>query len=108
MNFLGSLDQEGNRKIAVLAIGGPANTGKSSLANKFVGSEEAFKVRDEMPGSKGTEGIFLWDSLIPMSGECDALVLDCQGINDESAYPEIDIKLMALSMLLSSSFLFNT
>jgi guanylate-binding protein 6 len=94
------------KKIAVLCIGGPVNTGKSYLANQFVG-KPAFKVRDAMPDSQGTQGIWLWKDLVQISEECNAIVLDCQGINDES-YPEIDLKLMALSMLLSSQYVFNT
>jgi hypothetical protein len=30
-----------------------------------------------MPGSSGTSGIWIWNQLIPVSGEYDALILDC-------------------------------
>ena len=61
-----------------------------------------------MPGSSGTSGIWIWNQLIPVSGEYDALILDCQGLNDEDSHPDVDLKLLALSMLLSSQFVFNT
>ncbi len=96
------------KKIAVLLISGPANTGKSFLANQFIGARYGFKLRDQMPGSSGTTGIWIWNQLIPVSAEYDVLILDCQGLNDEDSHPEIDLKLLALSMLLSSQFVFNT
>lgn len=61
-----------------------------------------------MPGSTGTVGIFIWNQLIPVCSEFDALILDCQGLNDDDSHPDVDLKLLAMSMLLSSQFVFNT
>ena len=116
MTFLGSVNQPAGdaqainlgKKIAVLVISGPANTGKSFLANQIVGSASGFKVRSQMPGSSGTVGIWIWNQLIPVCSEFDALILDCQGLNDDNSHPDVDLKLLAISMLLSSQFVFNT
>ena len=86
MTFLGQTNlgndeiQELNigKKIAVIVIAGPANTGKSFFANLFVDSaSNGFKVRDSMPDSPGTQGIWLWNQLVPISSEFDALIMDC-------------------------------
>lgn len=61
-----------------------------------------------MPGSCGTKGIWIWDQPIVTNHEFDVLLADCQGLNDEESNPEVDIKLLALSLLLSSTFIFNT
>ena len=61
-----------------------------------------------MPGSSGTKGIWIWNQPIVTNNEFDVLLADCQGLNDEESCPEIDVKLLALSLLLSSSFVFNT
>jgi hypothetical protein len=114
MTFLGkcgrreldSIEGNATRRLSVMVLNGPANTGKSFLANQIIG-HNGFKVRDGMPDSPGTQGIWLWNQLIPVGSDLDLLVMDCQGISDDGL-PEVDLKLLALSMLLSSQFVFNT
>ena len=49
----------------------------------------------------------MWSKLIPLSSEVDAILLDTEGLNSTDRTLDIDIKLFSLSILLSSTFVFN-
>ena len=49
----------------------------------------------------------MWNKLIPISDEIDALLLDTEGLGSTDREFEVDIKIFALSILLSSTFVFN-
>ena len=49
----------------------------------------------------------MWNKLIPISDEVDALLLDTEGLGSTDREFSTDIKIFALSILLSSTFLFN-
>ena len=69
---------------------------------------KAFEVAkgDDAPG---TDGIWMWSELleIPGNGEVDILLLDTEGLNSPIRSYDIDVKLFALSILLSSNFVYN-
>ena len=49
----------------------------------------------------------MWNKLIPLSEEVDAVLLDTEGLGSTDREFETDIKIFALSILLSSTFVFN-
>lgn len=93
------------KKVAVVAIAGPYRTGKSFLANRFIGRMKAFTIGSTVQSC--TRGIWMWNKLIPISDEVDALLLDTEGLGSTDREFSTDIKIFALSILLSSTFLFN-
>lgn len=91
--------------MAVVAIAGPYRTGKSFLANRFIGRMKAFTIGSTVQSC--TRGIWMWNQLIPLSDEVDALLLDTEGLGSTDREFATDIKIFALSILLSSTFVFN-
>ena len=53
------LDGMQQGKIAVVAICGTSNTGKSFLANRYLGRMQGFKTRGLL--GSGTRGIWVWN-----------------------------------------------
>ena len=49
----------------------------------------------------------MWNKLIPLSDELDAILLDTEGLGSTDREFETDIKIFALSILLSSTFVLN-
>jgi hypothetical protein len=51
----------------------------------------------------------MWSELIPVPGndQIDILLLDTEGLNSPKRSYDIDVKLFALSLLLSSNFVYN-
>ena len=106
------LDAMQHRKIAVIAICGTQNTGKSFLANRFLDRMQGFKSRGLL--GQGTRGIWIWNKPVPVGNEVDGLLLDCQGLSiDDGQAQEIEQsateeKIFTLTVLLASQILFNT
>lgn len=103
MSLLEQGDQR--KRVAVVAIAGPYRTGKSFLANRFIGHMKAFTIGSTVQSC--TRGIWMWNKLIPLSDEVDALLLDTEGLGSTDREFATDIKIFALSILLSSTFVFN-
>ena len=101
--------------IIIVSIFGKCRTGKSYLMNLLLNSDEnsskpikGFKVTSQ-PNSL-SRGLYLWNSPIkkPNSKE-KILFIDSEGLNSENVYQQgTDSKLMALVLLISSLFIYNT
>ena len=111
------LDGMQHRKVAVLAICGSTNVGKSFLANRYLGRMKGFKTRGLL--GQGTRGIYMWNQTVPLGNDVDGIILDCQGltldgngtgVNGEQNQSSSDIeeKLFTLTILLASQLVFNT
>ena len=107
MTMLGKL-RHSTKKIAVVVFAGPCRAGKSFIANRYLGRMAAFRVGRDITKGTTTSGIWIWSQPISLSEEVDALVLDCEGLNSEARPYEVDVKIFALCMLLSSQFVFNS
>ena len=46
----------------------------------------------------------MWNKLIPISDEIDALLLDTEGLGSTDREFEVEIKIFTLSILVSSTF----
>lgn len=105
MSVLENGSKLSHKKIAVIAIAGPYRSGKSFLANRFIGRMKAFQIGSTVQSC--TRGIWMWNKLIHISDEVDALLLDTEGLGSTDREFETDIKIFALTILLSSTFVFN-
>jgi GTPase Era involved in 16S rRNA processing len=94
-----------NKKLAVVAIAGPYRSGKSFLANRFLGRMKGFEIGSTVQSC--TRGIWMWNRIIPLNDEVDAILLDTEGLGSTDREFETDIKIFSLSILLSSTFVYN-
>lgn len=116
---MSTLEGHQNRKISVVTFCGPANTGKSYLCNRVMDLEykkagdAAFEVSSGSTEEPCTEGIMMWDRLIPLTGEqgedlgIDLVVLDAEGLNSSRRGFDDDVKMFAVAVLLSSQIVYN-
>ena len=100
------LQIESSKKIACIAIAGPYRTGKSFLANRFLGQMSGFDIGSTQ--KSWTRGIWIWNQPISVNSEVDAFLIDTEGLHSVDRYTDLDSKIFTLSILLSSVFIFNT
>ena len=93
------------KPIAVLAIAGPCRTGKSYILSRMLGSGDAFALGHTFDAK--TFGIWMGTSVL----ECDdhvVVLLDTEGIDHISADGTEDSRILVLTLLLSSYFIYNS
>lgn len=93
------------KKLAVIVIAGPYRSGKSFLANRFLNRMKGFTIGSTVQSC--TRGIWMWNRLVPLSDEVDAVLLDTEGLGSTDREFETDIKIFSLSILLASTFVYN-
>jgi hypothetical protein len=106
--------KEIKENIIIVSIFGKERTGKSYLMNLLLNSDEnpkmtkGFKVHSQNPSS--SRGISIWNTPIAKPDSKDKIIfLDSEGIHSENVYQqEMDSKLLALILLISSLFIYNT
>lgn len=49
----------------------------------------------------------MWNKLIPLSHDVDAILLDTEGLNSTDRTGDVDVKIFSLAIILSSIFVFN-
>lgn len=92
--------------IGVVAIGGTVHSGKSLLANLLIHNKgSGFEVNHDLGNT--TKGIWIWGEPIQTKNN-SILFLDCQGLPPANEYNTIDAKILALSLVLSSVFIYNS
>uniref|UniRef100_A0A8C5JYM7 Guanylate binding protein 5 n=2 Tax=Jaculus jaculus TaxID=51337 RepID=A0A8C5JYM7_JACJA len=93
--------------LVVVAIVGLYRTGKSYLMNKLAGKERGFSVGSTVQSH--TKGIWMWCVPHPQKADHTLVLLDTEGLGDvEKIDDKNDIQIFAMSILLSSSFVYNT
>ena len=106
MSFLASLPRE--KHVKVICVAGPYRSGKSFLLNRIVGQMKGFEVGKTVQSC--TQGIWIWNEpLIDSSDENEDLTLlvDTEGLFSADRETDTDLRLFALSVLLSSTLIFN-
>ena len=117
MSFLASLPRE--KKVKVISVSGPYRTGKSFLLNRFLDQMKGFEIGQSVESC--TKGIWIWNKTITLKKEPDhrqskkgneeddfvTVLIDTEGLNSSERSADADLKIFALTVLLSSSFIFN-
>ena len=91
--------------LAVVAIAGKYRSGKSTLISRLIGRKGAFKVGHSVRSC--TKGIMAHKLALTVAGGQRVLVLDSEGLNALDSNIQHDVRIFALSVLLSSVFLYN-
>ena len=120
---MSALEGHQNRKISVVTFCGPLRTGKSYLSNRVLGinftspKDAAFAVASGAQATSKdkpcTDGIIMWDKLIPLTDAkgqdtgIDLIILDAEGLNSSRRGFDIDVKMFAVVILLSSQIVYN-
>ena len=118
---MSTLEGHQNRKIAVVTFCGPVHSGKSYLCNQVMGmsygkpGDAALEVATTQPSDDEpcTNGIMMWSELIPLKDQkgedtgIDLIVLDAEGLNTSRRGFDVDVKMFAVAVLLSSQIVYN-
>lgn len=107
LNALGitALQPLKSKKVAVLSVIGPQQSGKSYLANHILRHQKGFPVGAS--GKPTTKGIWIWSDPLPLNDDVSILVLDTEGLDTKDYDKDTHMKLLILSFLLSSMVLYN-
>jgi len=54
------------------------------------------------------KGIWIWSKPLQLSDDTDLIILDTEGLNSVQRAASVDAKIFALSLLLSSYFIYNS
>uniref|UniRef100_A0A8D2AJG8 GB1/RHD3-type G domain-containing protein n=1 Tax=Sciurus vulgaris TaxID=55149 RepID=A0A8D2AJG8_SCIVU len=93
--------------VVVVAIVGMFRTGKSYLMNHLAGQNHGFPLGSTVRAV--TKGIWMWCVPHPTKPDHTLVLLDTEGLGDvEKGDPKNDSWIFALSVLLSSTFIYNS
>ncbi|KAL1765295.1 guanylate-binding protein 1-like [Sigmodon hispidus] len=93
--------------VVVVAIVGLYPTGKSYLMNKLAGKDTGFSLGSTVQSH--TKGIWMWCVPHPCKEDHTLVLLDTEGLGDvEKGNNQNDSWIFALSILLSSTFVYNS
>ena len=96
-----------SQPVVVVAIVGLYRTGKSYLMNCLAGQNHGFPLGSTVQSQ--TKGIWMWCMPHPTKPEHTLVLLDTEGLGDvEKGDPKNDLWIFALSVLLSSTFIYNS
>ena len=113
------LEKHQSKCVRVVCLHGHHHSGKSFLANAMLKDPRLPLAHSAL--DSGTPGLFLWDKPVPLnqleqrlgleasedSGQVEVIVLESQGLGCPGTDAETDLKLLTLSLLLSSTLVFN-
>lgn len=100
------LQSHDSKKIAIITIAGSYRTGKSFLANRFLGQMKGFDIGSTQKSC--TRGLWMWNQPVSINSEVDAFLIDTEGLHSVDRHTDLDSKIFTLSILLSSVFIFNS
>jgi hypothetical protein len=92
-------------KIAVITVAGLYRTGKSYLMNRLIGMQEGFEIGPSV--NPCTKGIWIWGQPVQLGEDYYAILIDTEGLGSGNKQTT-DTAIFALSVLLSSYFIYNS
>lgn len=106
MGFLASLPRD--KHVKIISVAGPYRSGKSFLMNRALGQMRGFDIGSTVQSC--TKGVWIWNQPIIDANDEDenvTLLIDTEGLFSSERSTDTDLKLFALTILLSSSFIYN-
>ena len=94
-----------SKPVAVLSVCGPFRSGKSYFLSRMLGSKETFRLGHTMEAC--TRGIWMATSVLDCE-EFSLVLLDTEGIDAPDRCDAGVTKLLVLTMLMSSMFVYNS
>lgn len=94
------------KKLAVITVAGQYRTGKSFLLNRLLGRQSGFELGSTV--NPCTKGIWMWNKPISITEDLQAIFLDTEGLASFSRTVQIDMKIFAVALLMSSYFIYNS
>eukprot|EP01022_Parablepharisma_sp_SALTPOND_P029652 TRINITY_DN742_c1_g1_i13.p2 TRINITY_DN742_c1_g1~~TRINITY_DN742_c1_g1_i13.p2 ORF type:complete len:1190 (+),score=82.88 TRINITY_DN742_c1_g1_i13:407-3976(+) len=94
------------KKIAVVAVAGQYRTGKSYLLNRLIGRQNGFELGSTI--NPCTKGLWIWNKPVVVTEDIQAVFLDTEGLASFSRNVHLDTKIFAITLLLSSYFIYNS
>ncbi len=94
------------KRLAVVTVAGQYRTGKSFLLNRLLGRQNGFELGSTI--NPCTKGLWIWNRPVNVTEDVQAVFLDTEGLASMSRNVHIDMKIFALSLLMSSYFVYNS
>ena len=94
------------KKIAIVTVAGQYRTGKSYLLNRLIGRQNGFELGSTI--NPCTKGLWIWNRPVIVTEDVQAVFLDTEGLASFSRNVHLDMKIFAMSLLLSSYFIYNS
>jgi len=94
------------KKIAIISVAGQYRTGKSFLLNRLLGRQGGFELGSTI--NPCTKGLWVWNKPVNVTNDLQAIFLDTEGLASFARNAHIDMKIFAMSLLMSSYFVYNS
>ena len=101
LSFLKEIDDN----ICVTSVAGMYRTGKSYLLNRLMGKQHGFEIGPSV--NPCTKGIWIWGKPISLQSK-KLILIDTEGLGSFDRDQTIDMIIFSLSVLMSSTFIYNS
>jgi Guanylate-binding protein, N-terminal domain/Guanylate-binding protein, C-terminal domain len=91
--------------ICIASVAGMYRTGKSYLLNRLMGKQHGFEIGPSV--NPCTKGIWIWGSPISLPKK-KIILIDTEGLGSFDRDQTIDMIIFSLSVLISSTFIYNS
>ncbi|CAG9322968.1 unnamed protein product [Blepharisma stoltei] len=93
-------------QVCVISVAGLYRTGKSYLLNRLMGTQHGFEIGPSV--NPCTKGIWIWGKCPFVSSNKRLILIDTEGLRSYQREETIDMTIFSLSLLLSSTFIYNS